>query len=93
MEVEADAFDHSDLSGHDQINDQINDQIKEPVNTDLEDKLLSLLKQKPTITMPEMAEALGVSEKTIQRSLDLLRDDKRVVREGSRKAGFWRVVE
>lgn len=93
VEVEADAFDHSDLSGHDQINDQINVQIKEPMNTDLEDKLLSLLKQKPTITMPEMAEALGVSEKTIQRSLNLLRDDKRVVREGSRKAGFWRVVE
>ena len=36
--------------------------------------------------------ALGVSERTVIRALDSLREKNLIVREGSRKSGVWRAL-
>ncbi|MBP5685061.1 MAG: Fic family protein [Candidatus Methanomethylophilaceae archaeon] len=58
----------------------------------LRSKILSMIKRGKYTTAAEAAEKLGVSEKTIEREIAMLRDEGVIVREGSNKTGSWRVV-
>lgn len=69
------------------INGDINDRI-----TEAELLLLSLLKQSPSMTNFELAEASGKSERTISRLLAALKNKKLIQRIGSNKTGYWKVV-
>lgn len=54
-------------------------------------KVLQIITANPAITIPELATQVGVSVITIRRELDELQALKIIVREGSRKAGEWKV--
>lgn len=58
----------------------------------LRSKILSMIKGGKYTTAAEAAEKLGVSEKTIEREIAMLRDEGVIVREGSNKTGSWKVV-
>ncbi|MBE6523071.1 MAG: Fic family protein [Thermoplasmata archaeon] len=58
----------------------------------LRSKILSMVKGGKYTTAAEAAEKLGVSEKTIEREIAMLRDEGVIVREGSNKTGSWKVV-
>ena len=58
----------------------------------LRSKILSMIKGGKYTTAAEAAEKLGVSEKTIEREIAILRDAGVIVREGSNKTGSWKVV-
>lgn len=53
------------------------------------DALLRLLAANPTLSIAQMAEELGVSRPTIDRTIASLRAAGRLSREGSRRAGRW----
>ena len=55
--------------------------------------IASYLKGWPRATLEEIAAASGISEATARRELSRLRDLGFVSREGSRKAGCWKVKE
>ena len=73
-----------------QINEQINEQIK---LSERQRTILGLISDNPSITLPQLAIELSMSESTIRRELDLLQKDSVISRQGSRKSGRWIVVK
>ncbi len=60
--------------------------------TEAELMLLSMLKQSPSMTNTELANASGKSERTISRLLSALKNKKLIQRIGSNKTGYWKVM-
>lgn len=56
-------------------------------------KVLNILMNNSSITANEIAEMLLLTQRTIQRSMKKLVRYKLIIRRGSRKAGFWEVIE
>ena len=55
------------------------------------DKIISQIKNNSAITIAELATQIGVSVITIRRELNELQELKKIIREGSRKAGMWKI--
>jgi len=64
--------------------------VNVPVNT-LQHKVFILVRANKTVTSQKMATMLGVTERTIERALKLLREAGVIRRIGSRKVGHWEV--
>ena len=58
-----------------------------------EGHIVELIKNKRSITAKEIAENLTVSERTVQRYLKALQDNKTIKRIGSAKGGHWEVID
>lgn len=56
-------------------------------------KVFDLLASNPSLTIPELAAGLGKSESTIERAIRELRKVGRIERVGSRKDGYWKLVD
>ena len=52
-------------------------------------RIMALVKQDPTITTTQMAEAMNVATRTIKRDIDTLQKSGVLSREGGRKSGRW----
>ena len=74
----------SPLSG--QENGQINDHI-----SDLEQAVLSCLRENPGMTNAELIVKTGKSQRTITRVLSALKGKGLITRIGSNKTGYWNV--
>ncbi len=76
-----------------QTNDPVNDLVNDPVKsfTLLQKDLISLLKETPAITRPELCERLNVSLATVRRAIAQLKELNIIERIGSDKAGYWKV--
>ena len=57
-----------------------------------EEQLLALLRQDGHMTIPRMAERLGIGERQVRRLLASLKDQGHLRREGSSKSGRWVVI-
>ncbi len=55
--------------------------------------LLNALKAEPSADYQTLAQALGVSEATIKRNIQKLKQQDRIHRVGSKKTGYWEIVE
>ena len=58
-----------------------------------EDRLLLVLKDNQEISLPKMAEAIGLSVAGVRKVLDKLRAAGRIRRIGPDKGGHWEVVK
>ena len=47
----------------------------------------------PQISAAQMSENMGISLRQVQRYLKQLSDQNLIVREGSRKNGFWKILD
>ncbi len=56
-------------------------------------KILDFIRINPSITIPELAGKIGVTERTIQRTLQSLQKDQLIKRLGGRKIGYWEIIE
>jgi len=72
---------------NDKINDKINDRIKS-----LDNEIIKMLKENPYMTIPQLAEKVRKSVITVHRHLDFLSDEGVIERVGSRKTGYWNVI-
>lgn len=70
----------------------VNVLVNVPVNQ-LSDKILTIVRANPKVTAQKLALALGVTDKTIKRHLKALREQGRIQRVGSDKAGHWHFIE
>lgn len=52
-----------------------------------------MLRANPKATAQKLGLALGVTDKTIKRHLKALREQGRLKRVGSDKAGHWEIIE
>ena len=56
-------------------------------------KLLDACREKPSITIPELAELIGITERSVQRNMQNLQKQGLLRRIGGRKEGHWEVME
>ena len=61
--------------------------------TGTENKILSMIAENPRITIMEMAERIGMSKNGIIYSMDKLRKENIISREGAQKNGKWIINE
>ncbi len=64
--------------------------VKSSVKTDKE--IIALLSAKPEMTIPELAEALSLSTRAVEKQIARLREEGRLRRVGPKKGGHWEVV-
>ena len=68
--------------------------LKEPINlTETQIKIIEALKKFPEYTAVDLSESVGISRRNIEANIKKLKDLGILVREGSRKDGFWNVVD
>ena len=65
-----------------------------PVNVPVKrkDEIIKMLLANPSLTAEELAAAFSVTAKTIRRDFAALKNDRRLRRVGSDKAGHWEVA-
>lgn len=82
--VEADASEVSDLKGH---SDHLSGQ-GDPIND-----LLNKIRETPNADYATLARVLQVSEATVKRNIQKLKQQNRIRRVGSKKTGHWEIME
>ena len=56
-------------------------------------KILEVCRERPSVTIPELARSIGITERSVQRNIRNLQRDGFLRRVGGRKEGYWQVVE
>jgi predicted HTH transcriptional regulator len=55
-------------------------------------EILKLIKENPNIKFEELSKILNINVKTVQRNINLLREQNIIKRVGSKKIGHWEVL-
>lgn len=76
----------------DKVNEKVNDRVIDQ-KTGNEEKVLELLTEDPGYTITQLATELGVSKKTISVYLKKLKENKKIVRIGSDRKGYWDITK
>ena len=56
-------------------------------------KIIKLIKKDKNITILQIANILGVTDKTIKRDISKLKNDNKIARVGSLKSGYWEIID
>ena len=54
--------------------------------------ILELILQNPDITVKQLSEALGLSERSVKSRMTLLKKEGKIIRVGNNRTGHWEVV-
>jgi len=57
------------------------------------DKILELIAKNRNITVTELSSKLNVTDKTIKRDIGKLKENNKLVRVGSLKTGYWKIID
>ncbi|MFH1298058.1 MAG: winged helix-turn-helix transcriptional regulator [Bacteroidota bacterium] len=57
------------------------------------EKILILISQNQEITIPELALVIGISERSIERSLNQLQKNHKLERIGGARGGKWNIID
>jgi len=55
--------------------------------------LIDIIKKDSNVTADEMAELINKSTRTVERAIKELRDKSIIIREGSLKSGYWKILK
>ena len=78
------------VSADDTINDTLKDTIRLTKN---EQQILNLIINNNQITRDEIVNKTKLSDRTISRTIKHLQDEKIILREGSKKTGYWKILK
>ena len=70
-------------------NVSVNVRVNSYKNVPVKDNIVNIIKQKSNVTVSEMANLLGVDERTIYRNMEKLKTAGIIERVGSDKSGYW----
>ena len=56
-------------------------------------KIISLIKENPSITIHELADKIGLTVKGIEWNIRKVKEDGKLKRIGPAKGGYWEIVE
>ena len=62
------------------------------INVGKEVEVLKIIQAKPKITIHEIAEILGLTNRTVERYISSLKEANRIKRTGSKKTGNWEII-
>lgn len=71
---------------------KVTDKVTDKVTGKSEDKLLALIEENPSITIPEMMSRLGLSDSGVRKILRKLQKLGKLRRVGANKNGHWEIV-
>ena len=54
---------------------------------------MNLIKENSKITTDELSKQLNLSRRAIQMIINSLKDKNVLIREGSRKIGYWKIID
>jgi ATP-dependent DNA helicase RecG len=54
--------------------------------------ILDICREKPSVTIPELALLIGITERSVQRNIQKLQKDGLLSRVGGRKEGHWELM-
>mgnify|MGYP000940277618 CR=1 FL=1 len=74
-------------------NEPIDGPIDRPLEGTLEQKILNCIASNPNMTYDMMVEELLVSRSTVKRSIAKLTQLGHLVRRGSRRYGYWEIID
>ncbi len=57
-----------------------------------EDKIIAIARKSPSVSIPQIAEILGISTRAVEKQIRQLKQAKRLRRIGPAKGGNWQVV-
>ena len=57
------------------------------------DKIIEEIRNNPNLTNKQLSIIIGISETAIENNIRILREKKIIERIGSKKAGFWKIIE
>jgi len=63
------------------------------INVGIKDKILECISNHPHISIPQIARFLNVNPRTVERYMKELREETKIIREGSKKSGQWKITE
>lgn len=72
--------------------DEVGNKVGNKINS-TESKIIPEMKNNPSVTISDLSLLLGLSNKTIEKSISHLKSSEIIVRRGSRKAGYWLAKE
>lgn len=84
------SFPKEDIS--DNVVDNVIDNVVDNV-IEISSKILELLHKNNKYTAIEMAEKLGLTQRTVQRYLKLLQEQNKIDRIGPARGGYWKVLK
>lgn len=64
---------------------------KKPLNEN-QKKVLKAIIDNPSITKPQIASRLSIGKSTVDRSLEVLKNNNLIERVGSNKTGYWKII-
>jgi Winged helix-turn-helix DNA-binding len=67
--------------------------IQEELSGKTSGKIIALMGSNDQITIPELAEAIGISDRSVERTIRKLQQDGRLRRIGPAKGGYWEVTQ
>lgn len=82
-------IDYKDDTINDTLTDTTNDTLKLSENNK---KVLKEIKANNSITREELKIKIGLSDRTISRNIKELQNKQIIKREGSKKAGYWKIL-
>ena len=68
------------------VTDGVTDKV-----TDKEMAILAIIKENPAVTLPQLAQKLSLSRKTVAQKVKLLRESGVITRQGSDRKGTWQI--
>ena len=66
-------------------------EVKSKVKTS--ERIKKLMQSDKYITLPEIANILGLSISGIEKSVRKMREDKEIIRHGADNGGYWEVLK
>ena len=60
---------------------------------DAKERILQLLKEQPKLSASKISQMLNLSDRQVERHIKALREEGKLVRQGSRRDGYWKVIE
>jgi len=56
-------------------------------------KIVHMISDNPKITIPEMAEALGITTRAVEKQIAKLKREGKIKRIGPDKGGYWKALD
>lgn len=61
--------------------------------SEIQDKIIALIKKNPSITQKEIAKSLEISREKVKYHIAVLKENNVIKREGSTKKGIWKILK
>lgn len=74
------------------LSEKVREKVREKFGKSSEE-IVKLISADGQITIPEIAEHLGISTRAVEKQISKLKDENRIMRVGSPKGGHWEVID